>query len=253
MLTAIIVEDEEFARENLKLLIQEFCPTVKVVAAEDNIQDGIKYIDKFLPDILFLDIKIQRNTGFDLLKHYKTVGFDIIFTTAFAEYAIEAIKFSAIDYLLKPIDLTDLRNAIDKIEKKNSTDNMTKKLEALFYNLQRTKEDYPTLAVPSSNGLTFLNVKDIVYCEAEGNYTKIYLNNGQHLLICKTLKEYDLILSKFDFVRVHHGFLVNLKEVKNYIRGEGGYVIMSNKKEIDVSKRKKDEFLKRIEGVSKMA
>lgn len=247
MLTAVIVEDEEFARENLKLLIQEFCPNVQVKAAEDNIEDGIKAIDKFLPGILFLDIKIQRNTGFDLLKHYSTIGFEIIFTTAFAEYAIEAIKFSAIDYLLKPIDLNDLRNAISKIEKKNTTDNLTKKLEALFYNLHRTKEDYPTLAVPSSNGLTFLNVKEIVYCEAEGNYTKIFLTNGQQLLICKTLKEYDLILSKFDFLRVHHSFLVNLKEIRNYIRGEGGYIVMSNKKEIDVSKRKKEDFLKRME------
>jgi two-component system, LytTR family, response regulator len=253
MVTAVIVEDEELARENLKLLISEFCPNVNVLAAEDNIEDGIKAIKQHLPDILFLDIKIQRNTGFELLKHFDTVGFEIIFTTAYAEFAIEAIKFSAIDYLLKPIDLNELREAISKVEKKNTNDNVSQKIEALFHNLQRKTEDYPKIAVPSTNGLTIIHVKDILYCEAEGNYTKIHLLKGQSLLICKTLKEYDLILSKFNFFRIHHGFLVNLNEVNNYVRGDGGYVVMSNKKEIDVSKRKKEDFLKRLENMSKMA
>jgi len=251
MLTAVIVEDEELARENLKLLIEEFCPHVQVLAAEDNIEEGIKAINKHLPDILFLDIKIQRNTGFELLKHFDTVGFEIIFTTAYAEFAIEAIKFSAIDYLLKPIDLNELKTAVAKVEKKNTTDNLTQKIEALFHNLKRKTEEYPKLAVPSTNGLTIVNVKDILYCESEGNYTKIHLIKGQTLLICKTLKEYDIVLSKFNFFRIHHGFLVNLNEINNYVRGDGGYVVMSNKKEIDVSKRKKDDFLKRLESMSK--
>jgi two-component system LytT family response regulator len=239
MLTAVIVEDEELARENLKLLIEEFCPNVNVVAAEDNIEDGIQAINQFLPDILFLDIKIQRSTGFDLLRRFDSVGFEIIFTTAYAEFAIEAIKFSAIDYLLKTIDLNDLKEAVSKVEKKNTNDNLTQKIEALFHNLNRKTEDSPKLAVPSTNGLTIIHVKDILYCEAEGNYTKIHLTKGPSLLICKTLKEYDVILSKFNFFRIHHGFLVNLNEINNYVRGEGGYVVMTNKKEIDVSKRKK--------------
>jgi two-component system LytT family response regulator len=249
MLTAIIVEDEELARENLKLLVAEFCPNVNVVAAEDNIEDAVKSINQFSPDILFLDIKIQKNTGFELLKQVDSVGFEIIFTTAYAEFAIEAIKFSAIDYLLKPIDINDLKIAVSKVEKKRNNNNLTQKIEALFYNLQRKPEKYPKLAVPSTNGLTIIHVKDILYCEADGNYTKIHLLKGSSLLICKTLKEYDIILSKFNFFRVHHGFLVNLNEINNYVRGDGGYVVLSNKKEIEVSKRKKEEFLKILENM----
>lgn len=247
MLKAVIVDDEEKSRENLKILIEEFCTNVQVLALAKSVDEGIEAIENYRPDILFLDIQMQKETGFDLLNRIRKIDFEIVFTTAHAEYAIDAIKFAAIDYLLKPIDINDLKQSIRRVEKKLTNNNLKEQFETLLHNFRADTSDSYKLAIPSSDGLVFINIKDVIYCEALSNYTKIHMKDGKFHMVSKTLKEYEGLLSNYHFFRVHHAYLINTKEIKKYVRGDGGYVIMNNDVSIDVSKRKKDLFLKRID------
>ena len=248
MLKAIIVDDEEKSRENLKIHLEEFCKNVEVLATAKSVDEGINAIEAFRPDILFLDIQMQKETGFDLLNRIRKIDFEIIFTTAHAEYAIDAIKFSAIDYLLKPIDINDLKQAVRRVEKKLTNSNFKEQFEMLLHNFKADNAENYKLAIPSSDGLIFINIKEIIYCEALSNYTKIHMKDGKFYLVSKTLKEYETLLSNYSFFRIHHAYIINTKEIKKYVRGEGGYVIMNNDVSIDVSKRKKEQFLRKIDG-----
>jgi two-component system LytT family response regulator len=245
MMKSIIVDDEMKSRESLRILIQDFCEDVEVVALCQNVAEGIEAIDQHSPDIVFLDIQMQRETGFDLLTKIKEIKFEVVFTTAYSEYAIKAFKFSAIDYLLKPIDIEDLKKAIQKVEKKLNGD-ISGRLQQLIQNLKQTTPENYKLAIPTAEGLSFVKVNDIVYCEASSNYTEIFMADGRKHLVSRTLKEYEEMLESYDFFRIHHSYLINLNAIKKYVRGEGGYVIMNNDKSLDVSKRKKDSFLSRI-------
>jgi two-component system LytT family response regulator len=245
MLKGIIVDDELTSRESLKILLEEFCDQVQVMALCQNVSEGLEAIRQFSPQIVFLDIQMQRETGFDLLTKVPQLDFEVIFTTAHSEYAIKAFKFSAIDYLLKPIDVEDLKKAIKKVEKKVLF-STSERLEALIRNLKtETAENYK-LAIPATEGLMFIKLKDILYCEATSNYTIFHLIDGRQYVVSKTLKEYEDLLTDYHFFRIHHSYLINLQEVKKYIRGEGGYVVLNNNVSLDVSKRKKEAFLHRI-------
>lgn len=247
MLKAVIIDDEEKSRENLKILIEEFCSNVQVMALAKSVSEGIEAIESNKPDLIFLDIQMQKETGFDLLSTIRKIDFEIIFTTAHSEYAIDAIKFAAIDYLLKPIDINDLKQAIKRVEKKLTTTNFKEQFDILLQNFRADNSDSFKLAIPSTDGLIFISIKEIIYCEALSNYTKIHMKDGKFHLISKTLKEYESLLANYHFFRIHHAYLINTKEIKKYVRGDGGYVIMNNDVTIDVSKRKKDLFLKNID------
>lgn len=229
----------------MRILLEDFCDNVKVCALCQTVDEGIQAIKEYKPEIVFLDIQMQRETGFDLLTRIKDINFEVIFTTAHSEYAIKAFKFSAIDYLLKPIDIEDLKRSIAKVNQKLQ-DNISTRLEHLVQNLRTTSSDNYKLALPTSDGLFFVRVNDILYCEASGNYTEIVTNDGKKHVVSRTLKEYDDMLSGHNFYRIHNSYLVNLNAVKKYVRGEGGYVIMANDRSLDVSKRKKEGFLVRI-------
>ena len=245
MISCIIVDDEQKSRESLKILIEDFCEGVEVKALCQNVAEAMEGIEQFKPSVVFLDIQLQRETGFDLLTKVKTVDFDVVFTTAYSEYAIKAFKFAAIDYLLKPIDIQELKNAIEKVAKKAGS-NISDRLEQLLGNLRSKSTDNYKLALPTADGLVFVKVNDILYCEASSNYTEIFLVNDKKYLVSRTLKEYEDMLTDQNFFRIHHSYLINLDCIKKYVRGEGGYVIMSNDKSLDVSKRKKEGFLSRI-------
>jgi len=247
MLKAIIVDDEERSRKNLKALVDEFCKNVEILHTVKSVDEGIAAIELHRPDLIFLDIQMQRETGFDLLKKIDKIDFEIIFTTAHAEYAIDAIKFAAIDYLLKPIDLNDLKLAIARVEKKMIKTDYKEQFEILLHNFRSDNSDNYKIAIPASDGLIFINMKDIVFCEAMSNYTKIHTKDGKNHVVAKTLKEYDSILTNYYFFRVHHSYIVNLNEIKKYVRGDGGYLIMNNDASVGVSQRKKDAFLKKID------
>jgi two-component system LytT family response regulator len=245
MLKCIIVDDELKSRESLKILIEDFCEGVTVSAICQNVDEAILAINEVNPDIVFLDIQLQRETGFDLLERIRDFQFEVIFTTAYSEYAIKAFKFSAIGYLLKPIDIEELKKAISKVEKRMNT-SVTERLEQLMQNLKQSSVDNYKLALPTADGLVFIKVNDIQYCEAASNYTEIMMSDGKKYTVSRTLKEYEDMLSEQNFFRIHHSYLVNLNSIKKYVRGDGGYVIMNDGKSLDVSKRKKEAFLARI-------
>lgn len=245
MITCILVDDELKSRESLKILIEDFCENIEVKALCQNVAEAMDAIRVYKPDVVFLDIQLQRETGFDLLTKLDNINFEVIFTTAYSEYAIKAFKFSAIDYLLKPIDIDDLKRAIAKVEKRVG-DSLGQRIQQLMSNLKSSSAENYKLALPTTDGLIFVKVSDILYCEASSNYTEITLMDNKKYVVSRTLKEYEDLLSEYDFFRIHNSFLINLNAVKKYVRGEGGYVIMVNDKSLDVSKRKKESFLSRI-------
>lgn len=245
MLRSIIVDDEYKSRESLKILLEDFCENVSVDGLCQNVDEAILAINDIKPHVVFLDIQLQSETGFDLLTRIKNVDFDVIFTTAYSEYAIKAFKFSAIDYLLKPINIEELQQSLEKCNAKTSH-SLSERLEQLIYNLRPMSTQKYKVALPSNDGLVFVKVEEILYCEADSNYTQIHLTNDRKYLVSRTLKEYEELLKDQDFFRIHNSFLINLNLIKNYVRGEGGYVVMANGKSIDVSKRKKESFLSRL-------
>ncbi|UZR99908.1 LytR/AlgR family response regulator transcription factor [Chondrinema litorale] len=242
----IVVDDEKKSRESLVVLLSEFCKSVQVLGSAGSVKEGLKLIEEVDPDIVFLDIQMNSETGFDLLRKSLPTSFEVIFTTAHSEYAIEAIKFSALDYLLKPIDIQELQLAVSKYRKKSSDSKLSQRLETLIDNFKNTKSESFKMALSTSDGLIFVNLSEIVYLEADGSYTMFYLKNGEKHLVTKNLKEYETLLAPKNFFRIHNSFVINLGEIVKYVRGEGGYVVMTNGKSLDVSKRKKQAFLSKI-------
>ena len=245
MVKCIVVDDEPKSRESLKILLEDFCDNTQVLALCQNVEEGIAAIKANQPDVVFLDIQMQRETGFDLLAKIRPINFEVIFTTAHSEYAIKAFKFSAIDYLLKPIDIEELRKGVEKVEKKLNF-NISARIEHLVQSLKPSTGHNFKLALPTSDGLIFVKIEEIIYCEASSNYTQIFTNDGKKHLVSRTLKEYEDLLSDHNFYRIHNSFLINLDSIKKYVRGEGGYVIMNNDVSLDVSKRKKEGFLSKL-------
>ena len=244
MLKALIVDDEPKARENLQILLHDFVEGVEVVGLCENIAEATEAVRLHAPDVVFLDIQLQRETGFDLLTKLKEINFEVIFTTAYTEYAIKAFKFSAIDYLLKPIDIEELKKAVARVEKRVSN-NMTGRLTQLVQNLKQGSNENYKIALPTLDGLVFVKISDILYCEASSNYTQIFTAEEKYL-VSKTLKEYDDLLSDHNFFRIHNSYLININSIKKYVKGEGGYVVLNNDTSLDVSKRKKEAFLNKI-------
>jgi len=241
-MNAVIIDDEKRSRESLELLVKDYCPNVNVLDMAESVATGVECIKKHKPDLLFLDIEMQDGTGFDLLEKVAGNNFYVIFTTAFENYALRALKLSAVDYLLKPINADELKAAVSKasdIMEQKSTEN---NFQLLLQNLQ-SNTGMHKIALPTSEGLTFINVHDIIRCQADGSYTHFYFKTQKKLLVSKKIKEYEELLSPYNFVRVHHSHLVNLDEVTKYVRGDGGYVVMSDGETVYVSKRKKEDFM----------
>jgi two-component system LytT family response regulator len=249
MIKAIIVDDEERSRKNLAALLADFCEGVEVKDTVKSVDEAVVAIQKHHPDVVFLDIQMQRETGFDLLNRIERIDFEVIFTTAHAEYAIGAIRFAALDYLLKPIDIEELKQAVSRVENKRKVPSIQEQFETLLHNFRTPDTNNYRLAIPFAEGMVFVNMKDVLYCEAQGNYTQLYTKEGKSYLVSKTLKDYENLLIHHDFFRVHHSFLVNIKEIKQYIKVDGGYIVMSNNAQIGISQRKKDAFLKMIDGI----
>ncbi len=236
---AIVVDDEEKARASLMGLLNNFFEDIEVVGEADGVQSGKRIITEKKPDLLFLDVQMQDGTGFDLLAEIDRSNIHVIFVSAHDYFAITAIKFSAVDYLVKPVDPSDLQRAIDKIRQQKSLGEVQKKLDLLLNNLNKIEK----IALPSTSGIEFVKIDEIVRCEAESNYTTFYLINGEKILVSKTLKEFDEILSEKGFFRIHKSVIINMKYLKKYIKGEGGTVIMEDGSELLVSRRRKEDFL----------
>ncbi|MDB4292775.1 LytTR family DNA-binding domain-containing protein [Maribacter sp.] len=241
MVKALIIDDEANARKGLRLVLQKYCPEVQVLALCESPEVGLEKIAELQPDLIFLDVQMPKMSGFDLLEKLPEINFEVIFVTAYDRYAIKAIKFSALDYLLKPIDVDELVTAVEKISKKQK--NKAIKYKSLLNNVRPGPDKLKRLAIPSDNEIIMQPIKEIIYCEADSNYTTLFLTSGKKIIVAKTLKEFENILPETDFCRIHHSTLVNMAHVVKYIKGEGGYVIISNDKHLNVSRRKKEGFL----------
>jgi two-component system LytT family response regulator len=248
MIRAVIVDDESKNRSTLQQLLERYCPEVEAVASEGSIDAAEKAIKAHSPDLIFLDVEMPFGSGFDLLERFPQPSFYVIFITAFNHYAMRAIKMSAADYLLKPVDIDELKEAVKKVSYMRAKEQQPEPrlLEALLNNIRAGKSAQPKLAVPGSDGILYIEITNIVRCTADGNYTLIYTTDGQKLHVAKTLKEYEDLLSTMNFFRVHNSCLVNLQHVTKYIRGEGGQVVMSDGAIVEVSRRRKSELLERL-------
>ena len=247
MITAIIIDDEQHCIERLSyLLAQHHKNTIQLLSSFTSAEKGTKAIEELQPDLVFLDVQLGDQTGFDVLKHFDKFGFAVIFTTAFEKYAIQAIKFSAVDYLLKPVDADDLKDAVDKLKTKIFKDNISRKFDVLFHNIKHKDAGSKRISIPTVNGFEFLSVSDIIRCESNINYTTLFLKNEPKITVAKTLKEFEELLTDYNFFRVHNSHLINLTCIKRYNKGKGGFVCMSDNSEIEVSTRRRDEFLKRL-------
>lgn len=244
MIKAIIIDDEKSSQLTLCNMVTEFCADATVVGMADSVLHGVELVNSLQPDLVFLDVEMPVHNGFQLFDHFKEPQFQVIFTTAFQKYAIQAFKFSAIDYLLKPIDLEDLRSALAKVRERKESDLSKEKLKTLRENLNNVCK---RLALPTSDGYYFVELKDIIRCQSENNYTYFHLISGKKILVSKTLKVFSKILEEHNFFRISRADLVNLNHVERYGRQKSPSVTLSDNTVLNVSVRRKDDFLKVIE------
>ncbi len=245
MITTIIIDDEPKGRLALRQKLSAYCSNVQVVAEAADGKEALALIKVHHPQLIFLDIEMPVMNAFEMLNEIKEKDFHVIFTTAYDQYAIKAIKYAAFDYLLKPVDIEELKSAIEKVETAENK-NLPQQVELMQQNMQHPKKSFNKLAIPALDGLYFFDISSIIHLEAQSNYTIIYFNNHPKITASKTLKDFEELLPSDLFFRLHHSHIINLQFIKRYIKGDGGQVELENGSLIDVSRRKKDEFLKAI-------
>jgi two-component system LytT family response regulator len=242
MIKTLIIDDEQHCIDSIKNLIDNYGKNLNIVATCSTVEEAIEKTNLLNPDLVFLDIEIHDQTGFDYLEQLGEFDFNLIFTTAFNNYAIKAFKYSAMDYLLKPIDSDDFIGAIKRLKKRISASDTKAQIKMLLNNLK--KEDHKkTIRIPNLDGFEIVEISDIIHCQAETSYTHIFTEH-QKFMVSKGIKFYEDLLKDANFFRIHNSHLVNINHVKKYTKGKGGYVTMSNNSTIEVSTRKKEEFLK---------
>ena len=241
---AVVVDDIQKFRKNLIQDLADYCPDIEVVAEADGVISAAKKINTLKPDVVFLDIQINEGTAFDLLSVLGDIKFKIIFTTASDEFAIKAFKISAIDYLLKPIEIDELKCAVAKLKRGNE-DNY----ELLQSNIKEENKSNKRLALHSQDKIEIIEIGNIIRCESNVNYTQFFIKDGTKMLVTKTLKEYDKMLTEFGFYRVHQSHLVNIDYIKEYVKIDGGYLKMKDGASVPISTRKKSSVLKLLQGV----
>ncbi|HEY0039383.1 MAG TPA: LytTR family DNA-binding domain-containing protein [Flavisolibacter sp.] len=245
MLKALIVDDENACCEVLEFLLQKYCPDVSVVATCNSVAEALTALSTYKINLVFLDIEMPHANGFELLQKLPVIDFDLIFTTSYDQYAIKAIRFSALDYLLKPIDREELQVAVNKASERMHPP-MQQQLQVLLHKMQKPVLGKQHIALPTMEGLQMVSLDSIISCSSKSNYTLLHFKDGQRLVVSKTLKEIELLLNGHQFLRVHHSHVVNLGEVKKYIRGEGGLLMMSNGATVDVSRSRKESVVKAL-------
>lgn len=247
MIKAIIIEDEISGLNNLKNLISQYCEEVEVIAEARNIKEGIEVLNDPLinPDVAFLDIRLPEGLVFNMLNdHAHKIDFDIIFVTAFEEYAIKACQYSSIGYIVKPIDPDELKEAVSRITP--GKNNKIRKRMNVFSQLYNNPNAFEKMSISALDGIYFINIKDIIRCEAEDNYTHIHLKNGEKITASKTIKAYEDLLSSVNFYRVHKSHLINLNFMRMFVKGDGGYLVMDDDKKIEVSRRRRPAFMEQM-------
>ncbi|RLD39940.1 MAG: DNA-binding response regulator [Bacteroidetes bacterium] len=246
MIRGIIVEDERHSRETLRGMLDRYCKNVEIVAETDSYRGGLKEIREHHPDVVFLDIQMPDGSGFRMLEELDEIDFEIIFTTAFDQFAIKAIKYSALDYLLKPIDPEELVRALKKVETKLSNQKVNQNIQVLLDNIKARDADPHKIILSTSEKIHIIETDQIIRCESDNYYTNFFLSDGKKILISKTLKENEQLLSDHNFIRPHKSHLVNVKFIKGFLKYDGGYIEMTDGSRIPVSRRKREKIIEVI-------
>ncbi len=244
MIKAIIIDDEKNARDAIANLLKECFKNIKIVAEADNVKDGIIQVQNNSPDLLFLDVNLTDGTGFDVLAKTDYKKLKVIFITAHEEYAIKAIKFSAFDYILKPFKSTDLIDSVNRVLKEKIDQNYALKFDAIFSNYNNSFPELQKIVLKTAEKIHLVNIKDIIHCEADNTYTVFYLSSGKKIMVSKTIKTFEEMLSGHGFMRVHQSHLINLNYIQHYDKTEGGVLVMSNNTTVPVSNQRKPMLLK---------
>ena len=245
ILSVVIVDDEPYCCEILAAMLESDCPDVEVVSICNNASDSLSAIRQYSPDIVFLDVEMPKMNGFEMLEQLSAINFHLIFTTSYNQYALKAIRFSAIDYLLKPIDREELKTAVQKVKERIQAP-IPQQLEILMQRLRQPSHPVNKVALPTIEGLQMIPIDFIISGESNDNYTTLQLKGNKKILVTRSLKEMEEILEQNSFIRVHRYYIINLNEIEKYIKGEGGYLVMSDGSSIDVARNKKEVLMKKL-------
>ncbi len=245
MLKAIIIDDEPYCCESLATLLERFCPDVNISAICNSGDQALSAIQKIKPHLVFLDIEMPYMNGFELLEKIPAIDFELVFTTSYDQYAIKAFRFSALDYLLKPIDREELQKAVNKVMSRKQNP-IPQQLEILLQKINHTNNSIQRIALPTMEGLQLVPVNSIISCASDGNYTFFLMKDKQKIVVSRPLKEVEEMLAEHSFFRVHHSYIVNMNEIEKFIKIDGGYLIMSDGSTVDVSRSKKEVLLKKL-------
>ena len=245
--TSIIIDDERKSRETLQKIIERyFDDKISIVYLASNVKEGVAAINKYNPSLVFLDIEMPEENGFKLFDYFNRYNFEVIFTTAYKQYAIDGIKYSALDYLLKPINYIDLKEVLKRLEEKRERITPNAQIETFLANLNSNSAEFNKIALPTVDGYELERVNNIVYCQAEENYTKIVTNRNDVIMVAKTLKNIETLLPDKMFFRIHKSYLVNLNYIKSYSKSQGYKITLENGVRLDVATRRNDEFLRAL-------
>jgi len=246
MITAVLIEDDKHLRTGLKALLERYTSDIAIIGEAESVKTGIATIEKLKPQVIFLDIHLNDGTGFDILEKVAAtngkINAHIVFITAHEQYAVKAFKFSALDFILKPVDPEELQNTIAKIKEASGKANSFEHIDLLLENIRKKVDNFKRIALSTSDGIHLFDVSDIIRCEAKINYTQFYIKNHKPVLISKTLKEYEELLAEHGFERIHQSHLINLSYLKSYIKNDGGYVIMADNTSIPIAQSKKEKL-----------
>ena len=245
MLKAIVIDDEAYCCESLATLLERFCPEVKISGICNSGQEALTAIQELKPHLVFLDIEMPYMNGFELLERLPSIDFELIFTTSYDQYAIKAFRFSALDYLLKPVDREELQKAVKKVVNRTQSP-LPQQLEILLQKINQPNTPIQRIALPTMEGLQLVPVHSIISCASEGNYTIFLMKDKQKIIVSRQLKEAEEMLAEHSFFRVHNSYLVNMNEISKYMKGEGGYLVMSDGSMVDVSRSKKEMLLRKL-------
>ena len=243
MIKTVIIDDEENNIGTLQSLLTQFCPEIEIIGTAGNAKQAFTVINELQPQLVFLDIEMPMGNGFDLLEKLMPVNFEVIFVTAFDQYAITAFKYAAMDYLLKPVSIDELKRAVNRSVIRIAEKNVNNRIESLIANFRSEAQGLKKIGLPTAEGLVFEEIENIMHLQAESNYTLVYIRNKKKMTITKSLKEFEDLLPANIFCRLHHSHIVNLNYITKYYKGRGGYVELTDGTTVEVSTRKKDDFL----------
>jgi len=253
MITALLIDDDKHLRKGMKSLLERYASEIIIIGEAESVKTGIIALEKYKPQVVFLDIHLSDGTGFDILEEFAKangqMASHIVFITAHEQYALKAFKFSALDFLLKPVDPEELQKSIVKIKQALEKNNSFDHIDLLLENIRKKVDNFKRIALSTSDGIHLFEISDIIRCESQDNYTKFYIKNHKPLLISKTLKEYEELLSEHGFERIHQSHLINLAYLKSYIKNDGGYVIMADNTNLPISQRKKERLQELIKSL----